>query len=233
MLNDILQRIEQRLEALNITANLASQRAGLSKDAIRNLRRAARDGTADRKGISTATAEGLARSLETSVSWLLDGIGDANEASSPSSYTVPVMGYVGAGATVDPEAEQVPPEGLDTIEVPFPLPPGVIALVVRGDSMLPRYDEGDAIIVYREQKRSLTSFYGEEAAVRTSSGMRYLKIIHRGEGDTVTLNSFNAKPIENVQLDWIGEIYITIRSGQISRMKIKELSASRKSSAPA
>ena len=35
----------------------------------------------------------------------------------------------------------------------------------------------------------------------------------------MTLLSFNARPIENVRLDWIGEIYLAVRAGQVRRLQ--------------
>src|SRR5882724_9065327 len=35
--------------------------------------------------------------------------------------SVPIMGRVGAGASIEPEHEQVPPEGLGEVELPFPI----------------------------------------------------------------------------------------------------------------
>jgi repressor LexA len=85
--------------------------------------------------------------------------------------------------------------------------------------MMPRYDDGDVILVWRHQKRSLESFYGEEAAVRTSDGRRFLKTILYGKSaQAVNLQSFNAKMIEGVRLEWIGEIYSTIRGNQVHRL---------------
>ncbi len=56
--------------------------------------------------------------------------------------------------------------------------------------------------------------------MRTKDGRRYLKTIGRGKTrGTVTLLSFNARPIENVRLDWIGEIYVAVRAGQVRRMR--------------
>src|ERR1700759_4134015 len=57
--------------------------------------------------------------------------------------SVPIMGRVGAGAAIEPEHEQVPPEGLGEVELPFPIDEDVIALEVSGDSMLPKYESGD------------------------------------------------------------------------------------------
>ena len=162
------------------------------------------------------------------VSEILSGIRliKASEIGPISEYlglnSVPIMGRVGAGASIEPEQEQVPPEGLGEVELPFPITEETIAFEVSGDSMLPKYENGDVIIVYREQRHPMSNFYGEEAAVRLRTGERYLKTIERGKSSTlVNLKSFNAKPINGVKLEWIGEICVTLPRGQIERMRAK------------
>ena len=136
--------------------------------------------------------------------------------------SVPIMGRIGAGAVIEPEHEQVPPEGLGEINLPFPIAEETIAFEVSGDSMLPKYENGDIIVVYREQRHPISSFYGEEAAVRLKTGERYLKTVERGKSPSVVnLTSFNAKPINGVKLEWIGEICLTLPRGQIARMRAK------------
>jgi len=135
---------------------------------------------------------------------------------------VAIMGRIGAGAVIEPEAEQVPPEGLGDIELPFPISGETIAFEVSGDSMAPKYESGDIIVVYRDQRHPLSSFYGEEAAVRLKTGERYLKTIERGKSpNLVNLKSFNAKPINGVKLEWIGEICLMLPKAQIERMRTK------------
>jgi repressor LexA len=143
--------------------------------------------------------------------------------------SVPIMGRVGAGAVIEPEQEQVPPEGLGEVVLPFPLSEETIAFEVAGDSMLPKYESGDVIVVYRDQRHPVSNFYGEEAAVRLKTGERYLKTIERGKSPSmVNLTSFNAKPINGVKLEWIGEICVTLPRGQIERMRAKAAARTRK-----
>lgn len=73
MLKDIVSRIDSRLEAVKLSASAASDKAGLSKDAIRNLKRAVK--TKRKAGVSNTTIEALAPILETNASWLLTGDG--------------------------------------------------------------------------------------------------------------------------------------------------------------
>jgi repressor LexA len=143
--------------------------------------------------------------------------------------SVPIMGRVGAGAVIEPEHEQVPPEGLGEVELPFPISEETVAFEVSGDSMLPKYENGDVIVVFREQRHPISSFYGEEAAVRLKTGERYLKTIERGNSASlVNLTSFNAKPILGVKLEWIGEICVTLPRGQIERLRAKAAGKARK-----
>src|SRR5260370_8043925 len=66
--------------------------------------------------------------------------------------SVPIMGRVGAGAAIEPEHEQVPPEGLGEIRLPFPISEETIAFEAAGASLLPKSENADLILVSRAQR---------------------------------------------------------------------------------
>lgn len=132
--------------------------------------------------------------------------------------TVSVMGFIGAGGEILPEFEQSPPDGLEQVWVPFDLGEELIAFEVRGISMMPVYRDGHIIICYKEQRRPLDFFYGVEAAVRTSDGHRYIKTIVKS-GPNIDLHSFNADPIQNVKLEWIGEVFAALPRSSVRRIE--------------
>jgi hypothetical protein len=112
------------------------------------------------------------------------------------------------------EQEQVPPEGLAEVEVPFPVPDDAIAFEVQGESMWPRYDPGD-IILCRNRERDPADLIGSEAAVRTTAGHRYLKRLRRGARKGIfDLESFNAELIRGVRIAWASEVHSVVRAGQ-------------------
>jgi phage repressor protein C with HTH and peptisase S24 domain len=208
-LEDVLTRIEGRLAVLGLSAHAAS-RAAKKPDAIRNLKRAVKNG--DRRGVTTETLTALAPVLKTTAAWLLEGVGEAAPAN-----RVRVVGRIGAGAEIQPEFEQIPPDGLYEIEVPFPIASDAIAFQVEGDCMWPRYDPGDVIICWREAAGA-EDVVGAEAAVRTADGKRYLKRIQRGATvGTFDLESHNAAPIRSVKIEWAAAIQGVVRFGQWRR----------------
>lgn len=214
-LADILARIESRLKAVGLSAHAASL-AAKRPDAIRNLKRAVKNN--DRRGITTETLMALAPVLKTTPAWLLEGVGDP-----ASGNLVRVVGQIGAGAEIRPEAEQTSPERAYEIEVPFPVSADEIAFQVEGDGMWPRYDQGDVVICWR-QGTNAEDLIGWEAAVRTAEGKRYLKRIQRGAASgTFDLESHNAAPIRGVRIEWAAEVKGVVRSGQWHRKKASVL----------
>lgn len=192
MNSELTDRLRARMTDAGFSMKSLSVAAGLNETYVRDVL----------AGRGKPSVDRLARIAQVLGTTVADLMGEEEQ----GLRSVPLMGFVGAGAEVHPEFEQVPPEGLEQITVPFPLPGDMIAFKVKGDSMLPQFRDGTVIIVFREQRRSLESFYGEEAVVRTNDGRRFIKTILRGNRG-VTLSSWNATPIENVHLAWVGEIF--------------------------
>lgn len=166
------------------------------------------------RGLTRAAAK-YAKALHVSRGWLLYG-----DEESPRATTVPIMGLIGGGAEIQPDLEQVPPDGIAEIELPFPVPDNLIGFEVRGDSMLPKYDEGDLIIVPREPKSDPRSMMNELAAVTIDTGKRYLKKLRPGSSPhKFNLESFNARTIEDVRVVWASTVWAVVPARQLRRLR--------------
>lgn len=129
---------------------------------------------------------------------------------------VPIMGFIGAGAEIDPEYESVPPDGLEQVDLPLQLDDDVIGFRVRGDSMLPTYDADTVVVVYRDKGIATSSLLGEIVAILTAEGKRYLKRLMPGpKPHLYTLESLNARPIVGVRISWASEIVAIIPPRQV------------------
>jgi repressor LexA len=136
--------------------------------------------------------------------------------------SVAVMGRVGAGSIIDPELEQIPPDGLYNVTLPFPVPADMIGFVIDGDSMYPKYEPGDVIVVYKEQLLDVPAYIGQLAVILTEDGRRYLKKLFSGTRPGLyRLESFNAAPIHDVSVSWVGQIYAVLPAIQAFRPEPK------------
>lgn len=119
---------------------------------------------------------------------------------------VPIVGKIGAGGSVVFVAlhddERVDPE--DTVLRPPGISGKLVALVVEGSSMLPKYSDGDIIYIQRDPLVNiLDTDIGDDCAVRLRSGETYVKQLVRGsEPERFTLRSLNAPDMENVEIEW-------------------------------
>lgn len=175
-----------------------------------------------KEDVRAKNLERLAKGLDWSLIELRQALGE--EGAGAPNRVVRVMGKIGAGAEILPEAEQVGPDGLYEIELAFAADPRWIAFEVEGNSMWPRYDEGDVIVCVRDglDVGQITKL--GEAAVRTADGKRYLKNVlpgsRRGHFDLV---SFNAPTLRDVRLAWASEVHNVIRAGQWKKMRAKSI----------
>lgn len=147
------------------------------------------------RGLTVETAHRYARHFRVTPEWLLYGTGEARK------KPVPLVGYVGAGAEVFP----VDDGGcLDEVDPPPGIGPSAVAVKVRGDSMRPRYMEGDVLIY--DQHVPIERADGEECVVSLRDGRKFVKTVHLEPGGLVTLASFNADLIRNVEVEWVAPI---------------------------
>lgn len=202
-LRGILRRVERRLKTLGISAQAASEAAGLSKDAIRNLRRAA-DGDPARKGISSRTAQGLARALQTNLNWLVDGTGQEEIESDEHGRTVPLVGYVGAGAEAHFYA--VAQGNLDEVAAPDNSTPETKAVEIRGDSLGSLFDRW--LVFYDDVRSPITSdLIGRLCVVGLKDDRVLIKKVRPGsKRHLFRLISEREPPIEDVEIDWAAKV---------------------------
>lgn len=114
--------------------------------------------------------------------------------------TVPVVGYVGAGAQVFAIDDHEKGDGIEEV----PAPPGMlngIALIIRGDSMEPKYDDGE-IIYIEKTLHSIDTLIGAVCYVQLADGRSYLKKLQLGSRPgTFNLISFNGPAILDVVVE--------------------------------
>lgn len=115
---------------------------------------------------------------------------------------VRVLGYVGAGAEVFAMDDHEKGAGLDLVQVDFPVKPGTVGVVVRGDSMMPMFEDGD-LIGYIRDAAGPDQLLGKICVVKVVDGPTYIKRLKRGSAPGLyTLASANARDIEDVEIEW-------------------------------
>jgi len=115
---------------------------------------------------------------------------------------VRVVGYVGAGAEVHAIDDHEKGAGLDVVQVDFPVRHGTVGVIVRGDSMLPMFEDGD-LVGYLRDAAGPEQLIGKICVVKVQDGPTYIKRLKRGsEPGLYTLVSANARDIEDVDVEW-------------------------------
>lgn len=167
---------------------------------------------------SPEEAEKYASAFDVDDAWLLTGRGRQAE-----EQTVKVIGRIGAGGSIDTSTEQI---GVDDplyeIRVSGLLIDDPIAYEVMGESMVPRYDDGDIVIV-SARGVEIDNIVSREAAVRTRDDARYLKIVEEGSKPGLyDLISHNARPIRDAEVVWASRVAHVIRADLV-RKRVKPL----------
>ena len=179
--------------------------AGLDATALNPSKRISKDG----RGRWPST-ESLSKILEATGESFNDFIamgGAFVQASSRPAPTLPLLGLAqaGAGGFFDPAGFPTG-GGWDEVHLPMPNEPGVYALEVSGDSMLPLYRDGDRVVVsINEQVRR-----GDRVVVKTKDGEVMAKVLARQTANVIELHSLNPlhppRLFDMKDVEWIARI---------------------------
>lgn len=118
-----------------------------------------------------------------------------------------IWGYIDANSGRIIVRSDVDPPLLEYIDAPFPGYRG-LCLKIKGNSMAPRYRDGE-VIGFTKGQHDFARLINQEVVVATLDGRLLLKVLHPGNGNGVyTLSSLNLEdePILNVELDWVAPI---------------------------
>lgn len=143
------------------------------------------------RGVTPHKALEYSRAFGVTLDWLMTGRGPMRR----KRRMIQVVGHVGAGARL--YYEEAGP--LDEIEAPPGADEGDRAVRVRGDSLYPRYMDGDVVVFGEATTPGLA--LGRDCICQLEDGVMLLKRIQPGsQPETYTLASHNEAPILNARV---------------------------------
>jgi phage repressor protein C with HTH and peptisase S24 domain len=148
------------------------------------------------RGLSREWAVRLAPHLNVRPETLMFGQGMAQAA-----------GHIGAGGEVIPFDDFALGAGLEEVEIPAGVPLDAVLVIVRGDSMYPRYFDGEYLF-YVRNSHAPSDLVGRECVVKLSDGRIFVKILRRGsEASLFNLESWNSStPTMEDQVEWAAPV---------------------------
>lgn len=182
----IRENLQRIMNKKGVKPTTLSQRVGTSKTLVKDLLTKVGD-------VQFSTLRKLAGALDVELGDLL------------ALPRVPIVGKIGAGGSVVFVALQDDelPDPDETVIRPPGVTGKVVALVVEGSSMLPKYKDGDIIYIQRHHEGVLEDDIGDDCAVRLVTGETYVKQLVRGSAPgRFTLRSLNAPDMEDVEVAW-------------------------------
>ncbi|WP_339761285.1 helix-turn-helix transcriptional regulator [uncultured Hoeflea sp.] len=214
------ERIWSALDALaerhGLTASGLARRAGLDPTAFNKSKRSGADGR--HRWPST---ESLSKVLDATGSSLEDfmnlvrGSQPSPESSfpegafPPQAGSIPLLGFAQAGSGGFFDDGGFPAgQGWDVVDFPAQPSerPGVYALEVQGDSMMPLYRDGDILIV--EPGAQIRR--GDRVVVRSREGEVMAKVLNRQTPRSIELISLNPdhpnRSFDMSEVDWVARI---------------------------
>lgn len=150
----------------------------------------------DKRGLSLEWIRRIAAELDASPAALI------NDVTAEQGATVPVVGYVGAG-------EQVFNFDDNQIDrVPAPDRPGAeesSAVIVRGESMWPKYEDGQ-LLFFMPSDHVSKDCVGRICVVQVKDGPTLVKRVREGKNGRYRLVSLRAPEMEDIDLAWAARV---------------------------
>lgn len=187
------QKFKKAREDSKLSQSQLAKRAGVSQQAIGEIERGA--------VLSSRSIHKIAKALNISANYLDPDVPETNI----GSQLVPVIGYIGAGAEIFTIDDHEKGAGLEEVEAPPGAGASVIALRVRGTSMVPVYKDGDLIFYDRREDGDLSHLSGKDCVIQLTDGRTFLKELRRSNGD-YWLHSHNADPILRPEIAWAARV---------------------------
>jgi repressor LexA len=197
MVETLITRLQSLMEEKGYNPTSLSKLAGIGPTGVRDIL----NGIVVSPKVQTIAK--IANVLGVSSKWLISGDED-------DRIRIPLVGIVSAGEgwiPCDPDHRQVDFE---------PGATDMIAVEIRGDSMLPTYRDGDVLICNRQRGRSVADQVGKDCVVETADGQNLVKVLKKGSRKGLyTLKSYNPRydDIENVGVAWAAPVLWVKRQG--------------------
>ena len=157
-----------------------------------------------------SSAETYARKFKVNLEWLLTGRGNPRKG---QPATTRAVGYVGAGAEILPfDSHSL--GSLEEVDIPPGVPSDAALVIVRGDSMYPRYFENE-LLFYVRRGDDPREHVGKECVVALEDGRMLVKILRRGAKGLFNLESWNAPLIEAVTLQWAAPVLARVNKSKL------------------
>ena len=159
-MNTIGDRIRTRREELGLSQDDLARKTGYkSRSSINKIE-------VGNQGLTQSKIKAFANALETTVSYILDTPEPVSKSS--KAHRIPVFGKVAAGLPIE-MVEDI----IDYEEIPATWgdPSDFFCLQIKGDSMKPKIEEGDVVVVHKQADADtgsvvIASINGEEATCK-------------------------------------------------------------------
>lgn len=180
-------RIQERIDELGLTRKEVARRLQTTEATVSRL-------INERAGLTLLWLRKFSSALECTVGRLVDEEG-----------AVPVVGYVGAGEEVHNfddrgELDWIEPKSGDLL---------THAVIVRGESMWPRYEEG-TVLFYRPSDHVAPDCIGRTCIVQLADGRTLVKKLRAGSAPGLyTLVSFRAPEMVDCEIAWAARVRYT------------------------